>query len=76
MFRIVFGSLDGSNRGTEYASHINKVVIAGLWDHRNTKVTDAGYDNNGNKIFWLTDNQSKVKPLLVTCEIFKDTTKY
>jgi len=71
MYKITFGSKD-ANRGVEFTSRVNKVVIAGLWGHRGTKVIDAGYDDDCNEIYHLTDSQIKINPLLVTCEHVSD----
>ena len=68
MYKITFGLLNGGNRGIEYASRVNSKIIKELWGHAGTKVKDLGYDESGNEIYHLTDNQIKVNPLLVTCE--------
>ena len=61
----------GNNRGIEYASRVNPKIIAGLWGHPGTKVIDLGYDENGNEIYHLTDNQIKINPLLVACKLIE-----
>jgi len=74
MYKVTFGRVD-ANRGIEYASRVNKSVIRGLWGHNGTKVTDLGYDDNGNELYQLTDNDITFNPLLVTCEYVAEVAK-
>lgn len=72
MYKITFGLLNGGNRGIEYASRENATIIKGLWGHTGTKVKCIGSDDVGNTLYHLTDNQIKINPLLVTCEMMSE----
>lgn len=71
MYKVTFGE-SKANRGIDYVSRVDSAIIKVLWGFKGTKVMEGGVDENGNEIYWITDNYIKTNPLKVTCELLAE----